>query len=196
MRECGRFIIELENRDNHTGKNFFIQNQSQITYIANGTFTLWGNENDEMEIFRTYVRKKWLIVPSNSQLAERWVKDSNECTYTNKNESLVNMYALVRSTTVMVHKDDAQVSYGSRVRKATSNLSAGRIGDRMDKRTGVIEDENVRLRDGVRGNLLIETIIKRTNDIGEKVIKLQLNSSVKKRITTKLTSDADQFETL
>ena len=196
VRECGAFIIELENRDNHTGKNFFIQNQAQIASIANGTFTLWENENDEMEIFRTYIRKKWLIVPSNSQLAERWVKDSNECTYTNKNESLANMYALVRSTTVMVHKDDAQVSYGSRVRKATRNLSAGRIGERMDRRTGAIEDNNVRLRDGVRGNLLIETIIKETNDIDEKVIKLHLNSSVKKRIKEKLTSDADQFETL
>ena len=57
IRECGRFIIELENRDNHTGKNFFIQNQAQIRSIVNGTFTLWGNENDEMEIFRTYIRK-------------------------------------------------------------------------------------------------------------------------------------------
>ena len=50
----------------------------------------------------------------------------------------------------------------------------------MNKRTGVIEDDNVRLRDRVQGNLLIEIIIKQTNDIDEKVIKLHLNSSVKK----------------
>ena len=57
IRECGGFIVELENRDNHTGKNYFIQNQAQIASIANGTFTLWENENDEMKLFRTYVRK-------------------------------------------------------------------------------------------------------------------------------------------
>ena len=102
-----------------------------------------------------------MIVPSSSQLAERWVNNSNECTYTNKNESLANMYALVRSTTVMVHADDAQASYGSRARKATRNLSAGRIGERIDRRTGAIEDYNVSIRDGVRGNLLIEIIIKK-----------------------------------
>ena len=50
--------------------------------------------------FRKYVKENWITIPTNTQLVERWVKDSNETTFNTKDEGLADAVAILRSTTI------------------------------------------------------------------------------------------------
>ena len=59
-----------------------------LNEIANGN-ELWVSDcSENMTKFKNYIKNAWLIVPSNTQLCERWVKDSNECVVTGRSERL------------------------------------------------------------------------------------------------------------
>ena len=82
------------------------------------------------------LKKYYIAFPSNNQLTERWVKDSNECTYLSKDEKMANIYAIVRSCTVMQYTDTAAELLSNRERKGNKYFTSGRKGERIDKRTG------------------------------------------------------------
>ena len=69
--------------------------RTEIEKLADGA-DLWTNEK-ETEGLKSYVSNNFLPFPSNNQLPERWVKDSNECTYLSKDEKMSNLYAIDRS---------------------------------------------------------------------------------------------------
>ena len=95
----------------------------QLTSSAAGNATLWDTQSEEME--RQFVQNSWLRIATNSQLAERWVKDSNECTFTNKHEKMSNIYAIIRSRTVMYFNESANNEHKDRIRRETKYLTKG-----------------------------------------------------------------------
>ena len=138
-----------------TNKKIFAFSE-QITVMANGTGRLWDDDCVQMLPLRKYVQEKWLKIATNSQLAERWVKDSNECTATSKDEKMANIYAIIRSRTVMYFNDDCRREYIDHIRKATKFFTQGKLGERTDKRTGLVEIVNEKRRDEMRGSMLVE----------------------------------------
>ena len=107
-----------------------------IIEIAEGN-GLWSDEvSDAMEKLQTYVKKEWLIVPSNTQLVETWVKNANECTQTGKDQHFSSMLALSRSTNVFDIKYKAKREAEVRELKGNKYFTKGKVGNRIDKRTG------------------------------------------------------------
>ena len=75
-------------------RDFYQKHECAICEMAEGA-RLWNKDaSDNIRKFREYVEEEWLIVPSNTQLVERWVKDSNECTFTNKDKHLASLMAI------------------------------------------------------------------------------------------------------
>ena len=163
--------------------------------MANGTGRLWDDDCVQMLPLRKYVQEKWLKIATNSQLVERWVKDSNECTATSKDEKMANIYAIIRSCTVMYFNDDCRREHKDRIRKATKFFTRGKLGERTDKRTGLVENVNENKRDEMRGSMLVETIIKGTIQLRNEVLALNISEDVRKRIHSHLISDNKQFDT-
>ena len=129
--------------------------------MESGIGRLYDKNCEEMRSFQKYVEDNWLKIATNSQLVEQWVKDSNECTVTGKDEKVSNIYAIIRPRTVMTFSDDTSREHKDRIRKASKLISRGRLGERIEKRTGTLEIVNDKARDDVRGSMLIETIIKK-----------------------------------
>ena len=73
----------------------------------------------DLEPFCRYVSNNWFKIATHIQLAERWVKDSNECTATRKDENMSNIYAIIRSCTIMCFNDDTRDAHIDRTYKAT-----------------------------------------------------------------------------
>ena len=94
---------------------------------------LWDLTRSDLEPFRHYVSMNWFEIATNTQLAERWVKDSNKCTATSKDEKISNIYAIIRSRTIMCFNDDARDAYINRICKATKFYTRGKLGHRIDK---------------------------------------------------------------
>ena len=66
---------------------------------------MWENGGSEAVLkFRKYVESNWIIVVKNTQLIERWVKDSNDCTHTGKNDHISSLIKICRSATVLDYK--------------------------------------------------------------------------------------------
>ena len=86
-----------------------------------------------MERFRTYVEDNWLIIPTNTQLVERWVKDANECTFNIKDESLADAITILRSTTIFRFRRKALQLSQQRVLSANQHRTAGKVGVRINK---------------------------------------------------------------
>ena len=195
VRACGTFLCPPETRpDTYTTRAFYTH-LHQIQRIAAGIGTLWDETSLDMEPFRIYVRKSWLKIATNSQLAERWVKDSNECTYTSKDERMSNIYAIIRSRTVMCFNDIANTDHKDRIRKGTKYMTKGKLGTRTDKRTGALEIVNEKMRDDIRGSMLISTIIKRTIQQLDDVLSLNVSDDIRLQVWNHLTDDTTQFDT-
>ena len=110
--------------------------------------SLWetGNDNTSNYIrkFQEYVKKKWLILPSNTQLVERGVKDAKKCTSTNKDDYLSSLLALLRSATVFQFHAHYEKIDENRVMKGNRFMTSGSIGERIDKWTGETENNITR----------------------------------------------------
>ena len=132
-------------RNAHLGKHFLKTYSNQLLLMMNGCTNLWDEGySEDMNNFREYIVRKCLKTATNSQLAERWVKDSNELTYTGKDEKFSNIMAITRSRTVMKYNDEAYEQYGSRIRKSSLYYTEAVIGERIDKLTGLVESGNKR----------------------------------------------------
>ena len=66
---------------------------------------MWENGSSEAVLkFRKYVESNCFIVVTNTQLVERWVKDSNDCTHTGKDDHIASLIAIYRSATFLDYK--------------------------------------------------------------------------------------------
>ena len=80
--------------------------QPQLRLLACG-HDLWSDAV-ELEAMQRYVRQYYIAFPSNNQLTERWVKDSNECTHSGKDDHIASLIAVCRSATVFEYKYEAK----------------------------------------------------------------------------------------
>ena len=63
---------------------------------------LWKKDaSNNIRIFWEYVEDEWLIVPSNTQFVECWMKNTNECTFTNKDKHLPSLMAIYQLDTLL-----------------------------------------------------------------------------------------------
>ena len=107
-----------------------------IIEIAEGN-GLWSDKVSEaMKKLQAYVKKEWLILPSNTQLVETWVKNANECTETGEDQHFLSMLALCQSTHVFDIKYKANREAEVRELKRKKYFTKGKIGNRIDNRTG------------------------------------------------------------
>ena len=80
------FLTRGHNVDDNRQQEYLILHEPAIIEIvkSNG---LWSDEVSEaMTKLQAYMKKEWLIVPSNTQRVETWVKNTNECTETGKDQ--------------------------------------------------------------------------------------------------------------
>lgn len=98
-------------------KEFYVCHQEAVKRIHEGE-SLWESESNQMKEFRTYVEHNWLIIPSNTQLVERWVKDANECCFNTKDENLADAIAILRSTSIFRFRRKAKQLYDGRILSA------------------------------------------------------------------------------
>ena len=96
----GVFLTSGVTRASLKEKAFFNSHVDAISSLLNGA-RLWDDGGSEvMQKFGIYIKQNWLIVVTNTQLVERWVKDSNECTHSGKDGHIVSLIAVYRSATV------------------------------------------------------------------------------------------------
>ena len=194
---CARFLVQGQSAETHTQKEFYQLHREALVRIADEDEKLWKDDTNKsvsVAKFEEYIEDNWFKIAANSQLAKQWVKDSNECTYTNKDEKMSNIFALLCSHTVFQFGEAANQKIIDRERKASKNFTKGKKGERIDKRTGVTEIVKDNSRDNVRGSLLGETIIKETIKIGEKLNKMSASEEQKKKIYIHLMDINNQYE--
>ena len=94
--------------DYHT-YDFFLNHVAAIKELAEGK-QIWVNGMSESMIrFQEYIELHWLPIVTNTQLVERWVKDSNECPYTGKDDHFASMVGVCHSSTVFEYKEVAKI---------------------------------------------------------------------------------------
>ena len=112
---------------------FFGSHHDALFSILEGV-TLWENRGSEAVLkFRKYVESSWFIVITNTQLVERWVKDSNACTHTGKDDHIASLISICRSATVLDYKHMVKQAVKDRILRRNQYLAADKIGTRVDK---------------------------------------------------------------
>ena len=119
--------------------------------------------------FQNYIKRNWLPIVTNTQLVERWVEDSNECTYTGKDDHVASMIGLCRSSTVFDYKEYAKAECNQRALKGNKFTSGGKFGERIMKKTGQIESKKKKVKDVRDSRITIRwktslTLKKKAND--------------------------------
>ena len=145
---------------------------------------------------RQFVRETWLKVSTNSQLAERWVKDSNECTFTSKHEKVANIYAIIRFRTIIYFNKSANDEHNNRARRATKYLTKGKVGEQIVKATELLEEVHGNKRDKIRGAILVRTSIDGTIKQCVEVQQLNVSKVTRNQVYTHLKNDDHQFESV
>jgi len=145
-----------------------------------------------MRKFSNYIKNAWLIVPSNTQLCERWVKDSNECIVTGRSERLTQQVALCCSMTVMDYYSVANLIYEEKDRKGNKFYTSGIVGSRIDKDSGEVEDQKKsRLPEG---KLILETMLDGISKFDKEMEEINVSAGVAKKIMSHLCDEKEQFE--
>ena len=74
-------------------------------------------------------------------------------------------------------------------------MTKGKLDTRTDKQNMTLEIVNENMRDGIRGSMLISTIIKRTLEQRDKVLTLNVSDDVRLQVLHHLIDDTTQFDT-
>jgi len=189
---CYTFLTGDQLPAAYTSKLFFNSHRIAIQELAEGNKIWDENTSENMQKFKDYIKKEWLIVVSNTQLVERWVKDSNECTLSGKSDHFASIIAVCRSATVFDYKEDAKIEAEGRELKGNQFKTKGIKGERILKKTGEIELPTKLLKD-IRGAhysaLVIAKTIKR-NEMLERMPGMNENRIITLR---KLTNREQQY---
>ena len=190
----GAFLTHNLDRATLLTKEFFRTHRDAIVSLSEGV-KLWEGEGSEaLKTFRNYVKSNWFIVVTNTQLVERWVKDSNECTHSGKEEHIASLIAMCRSATVFEYKYQAKEAAKTRALRGNRYLSAGMIGDRIVKKTGEFESNTNKISD-VRGAHYAAIVISNTIERSKLLELMQIKNSERLKIRKQLTSRVDQLRT-
>ena len=100
IQDCGQFLTDLTTPTQHHAKTIFSVHRDGITKLSEGD-PMWTSIIPSVVNLREYITGNFVSFGSNNQLTKRWVKDSNECTYLKKDEKMSNLYAMMRSYTVL-----------------------------------------------------------------------------------------------
>ena len=168
---------------------YFVDHRDAIIEMAEGK-DLWSEESDCMRKFRQYVKNNWLTVSTNTQLVERWVKDSNECTLSGKDEHFSSLIATCRSATIFDYKMDARTEAEGRELKGNQYIAKGIKGQRINRQTGQTEERTNSLID-IRGSSYTALVIRKTI---ARNVRLETNKdeAAMKNIYEALVSTTDQ----
>ena len=111
---------------------------------------------------------------------------------------MANIYAIVRSCTVMQYTDTAAELLSNRERKGNKYFTSGRKGERVDKRTGEHEtiSEDERGDSNIRGSLLTSVIIQDIIKKEKKLSEMMVNQNERKNILDHLTKDDNRYESV
>ena len=161
--------------------------------IAEGKSVWDENVSKDMLEFKEYVEDKWLCVPSNTQITERWVKDSNECTVTGKSAKYARQVAMCRSATVMVFNEIAAEKEKNLLLKANKYYHAGYRGQRISKITGEAEEDTAHANEGKSIN---EVYLSELQQLHLRHESISTSTATLQKIHSYLTSDSKQFESL
>ena len=144
--------------------------------------------------FRKYVKENWLTIPTNTQLVERWVKDSNECTFNTKDEGLVDAVAILRSTTIFRFCRKALRLSNDRLLSANQHCSGGKAGSRTNKTTNNLENTNTmeRVRGAFYNNLVISEVVREAT----KLSQLKTPLSNRKQLLDRLKNSHMSYQTI
>ena len=158
---------------------------------------LWTSLIPLVVTLREYVISNFVSFGSNNQLTERWVKDSNECTYLKKDEKMANIYAMVRSYTVLQFQEDANEALSDRKRKGNIYFNSGKKGERLDKRTGMVEVAVQDVKDSdIRGSIFLDIVLKRTIQMQDELDIVNHKDDSRQKIKQHLLKDDLRFETI
>ena len=174
-------------------REFYKKHECAIREMAQGTHLWSTNASDNINKFRKYVEEEWLIIPSNTQLIERWVKDSNECTFTNKEEHLASLMAICRSDTLFGYLfDETQIDMELR---ANQFVTKGKKGERIDKRTGSVETTKMERRASRNAPFESRTI---TNTIMRHGLleSLDIHDADRNHLKSLITTKSEQYMTV
>ena len=111
------FLTEDLSPSDFTMKSFFNMHREAIEDLADGA-KLREQQSQKMRQFFTYCKRNFFIVCTNTQLVERWVRYSNECTQSGKDEHFASLIALCVSTMVFRYKEKILESVHKRVLRA------------------------------------------------------------------------------
>ena len=87
---------------------------------------------------------------THTQLDERWIKDSNECTYTGKDDHFASMVGISLSSTVFEYNDQVKRESSKRDMEGNTFLHKGKIGEKIIKKIEEFESTEKNVKD-VRG---------------------------------------------
>ena len=120
---------------------FYLYYFVALNQISNGA-SVWDEHMcDETRDFKRCACNNWMNVPLNTQIYERWVKDSQKLSLVNgKSEKYYCQLTMCRCTTVMEFKNIAMDRVKSEIMKENKNYTSGIIGERVNKLTGDLDE--------------------------------------------------------
>ena len=196
VQACGRFLTDLSTASEHHGKTIFAGHRDGIVKLSEGE-ALWTSIIPSVVSLRDFITSNFVSFGSNNQLTERWVKDSNECTYLKKDEKMANIFAMVRSCTVLQYQEDANELLHDRTRKGNKYFELGKVGERVDKRTGSVEVPMANSKDSeIRGSIFLGVVLKCAVQMEIELDKVDSNSSARQQIKQHLLKEDLRFETV
>ena len=192
-RDLMLFLTSNINASDFRKKFFFKNHVEAIKKISEGE-NLWDNVSNEMVKFSEYVERNWLIIPTNTQLVERWVKDANECTFNTKEEGLADAVAVLRSVTIFRYRRRVLRLSRERILSANQHRSGGKAGSRIDKNTGNVEETNK--IDLVRGAFYNCVVISEVLRETEQLKQMKTPLSDRKYILRRIKNPRMSFQTV
>ena len=174
------FLTKDKSPTDYHSREFFQMHQPAIEELALGQKLRDRNASECVKKFYTYVKHAFFTVCTNTQLVERWVKDANECFATGKDEHFSSLVGICRSATVFEYKNDARIEAKQHVLKGNRYFTEGRIGERIDKRTRLVENEGCKNNLNVRGAFFTNLVVKKTKDCSCKLNLLKTPPEGKK----------------
>eukprot|EP00560_Eucampia_antarctica_P002894 CAMPEP_0197840184 /NCGR_PEP_ID=MMETSP1437-20131217/45456_1 /TAXON_ID=49252 ORGANISM="Eucampia antarctica, Strain CCMP1452" /NCGR_SAMPLE_ID=MMETSP1437 /ASSEMBLY_ACC=CAM_ASM_001096 /LENGTH=226 /DNA_ID=CAMNT_0043449749 /DNA_START=1145 /DNA_END=1822 /DNA_ORIENTATION=- len=110
---------------------------------------------------------------------------------------MANIYAMVRSYTVLQFQKDANDVLSDRARKGNLYFESGKKGERVDRRTGMVEVTAADAKDSdIRGSIFLEVVLKRTIQMQKELEKVGNNGGARQQIKQHLITDDSRFETI
>lgn len=142
---------------------------------------LWEEEgNEEMREFCKYIEDNWLIVPTNNQLTERWVKDSNACTHNNQCERFLSLVAMVFSSQYLHLMYEAKEMALEIELKWNQHMGKRKVGEHVVVLTREIEQKSSADPD-ICNSHTISYMIKQTIDLDRDMINKRDSEEDRKR---------------